>query len=244
MMRYLIVSDVHSNLAALNAVIDAAGSFDRIWCLGDITGYGPDPNECLERLREFPLTALAGNHDWAALGKLSLEEFNRDARAACLWTRHRLTPENRDFLAALPVRVEESGFTLVHGSPSDPVEEYVLDSLTAEYNFTRFDTSICLLGHSHWPVAFLQPEKSGGLCVQIRPTYFQPFDFNGGKWIINPGSVGQPRDGSPDAAYAMLDVEERRWEYRRAIYPVAETQDKMRKYHFPARLIERLAYGH
>ena len=243
-MRYLVISDIHSNLAALDAVIADAGSFDRVWCLGDLTGYGPEPNECLERLRQFPLTSLAGNHDWAVLGRLDLDEFNRDARAACLWTRQRLTPENREFLASLPVMVEECGFTLVHASPSEPVDEYVLDSLSAEYNFSHFGTSICLLGHSHWPVAFMQPERSNGLCVQVRPTYFQPFKFNGGKWIINPGSVGQPRDGNPDAAYAILDVEARQWEYRRVPYPVAETQRKMRLYHLPAHLIERLAFGH
>ncbi len=243
-MRYLIISDVHSNLAALEAVIADAGLFDRIWCLGDLTGYGPDPNECLDRLRQFPLTTLAGNHDWAVLGRLDLDEFNRDARAACLWTRQRLTQANREFLASLPVMVEESGFTLVHASPSEPVDEYVLDSLSAEYNFSHFGTSICLLGHSHWPVAFMQPESSSGICVQVRPTYFQPFKFNGGKWIINPGSVGQPRDGNPDAAYALLDVEARQWEYRRVAYPVAETQRKMKYYHLPMHLIERLAFGH
>jgi predicted phosphodiesterase len=243
-MRYLIISDIHSNLAALDAVIADAGAFDRIWCLGDLTGYGPDPNECLDRLRQFPLTALAGNHDWAVLGRLDLEEFNRDARAACLWTRQRLTAANHEFLASLSVMVEEADYTLVHASPSEPVEEYVLDSLSAEYNFGHFGTSVCLLGHSHWPVAFMQPEASNGMCVQVRPTYFQPFHFNGGKWIINPGSVGQPRDGNPDASYAILDIEERRWEYRRVSYPVADTQRKMKQYHLPARLIERLAYGH
>jgi predicted phosphodiesterase len=243
-MRYLVISDIHANLAALNAVIADAGVFDRIWCLGDLTGYGPDPNECLERLREFPLTTLAGNHDWAVLGRLDLDEFNRDARAACLWTRQRLAATNRAFLESLPVAVEEAGYTLVHASPSEPVEEYVLDALTAEYNFSRFDTPVCLVGHSHWPLAFMQPDDSKGLCVQIRALYFQPFRFNGGKWIINPGSVGQPRDGSPDASYAILDVIEGVWEYRRVVYPVEETQRKMRQYHLPARLIERLGQGH
>jgi diadenosine tetraphosphatase ApaH/serine/threonine PP2A family protein phosphatase len=243
-MRYLVISDIHSNLAALNAVIADAGSFDRIWCLGDITGYGPDPNECLDRLREFPLITLAGNHDWAVLGRLDLDEFNRDARAACLWTRQRLTAANRDFLESLPVATEEEGYTLVHASPSEPVGEYVLDSLTAEYNFSRFDTPICLVGHSHWPMAFMQPEGSAGLCVQIRVPCFQPFKFNGGKWIINPGSVGQPRDGNPGASYAILNVSEGQWEYRRVAYPVEETQRKMKQSRLPARLIERLTYGH
>jgi predicted phosphodiesterase len=243
-MRYLVISDIHSNLAALNAVIADAGTFDRIWCLGDLTGYGPDPNECLDRLREFPLTTLAGNHDWAVLGRLDLDEFNRDARSACLWTRQRLTPANREYLDSLPVFVEEAGYTLVHASPSEPVEEYVLDSLTAEYNFDRFDTPVCLVGHSHWPVAFMQPEGASGLCVQVRAPYFQPFKFNGGKWLINPGSVGQPRDGNPDASYAILGLEEGQWEYRRVAYSVEETQRKMKQYRLPLRLIDRLTHGH
>ncbi len=243
-MRCLIVSDIHANLAALNAVLGEAGAFDRIWCLGDLTGYGPDPNECIERLREFPLTTLAGNHDWAILGRLDLDDFNRDARAACVWTRQHLTPQNREFLESLPVIVEEAGYTLVHASPSEPVEEYVLDALTAEYNFGHFNTAVCLLGHSHWPIAFLQPEDAARLCVQIQPSYNKPFKFYGGKWIVNPGSVGQPRDGDPRAAYALLDVEEGRWEFRRAAYSVEETQRKMRLHHLPERLIERLGRGH
>jgi predicted phosphodiesterase len=243
-MRYLVISDIHANLAALNSVLIDAGTFDHVWCLGDITGYGPEPNECIERLRQLPLTSLAGNHDWAVLGKLDLEDFNRDAHAACLWTREHLTPENRDFLAALPVLVEEDDYTLVHGSPSEPVEEYVLDVLTASYNFERFQTPVCLLGHSHWPVAFMQPSNSSGLCAHIRMLPFQPLRFDGGKWIVNPGSVGQPRDSNPQAAYAILDTNQGLWEYRRVTYPVEETQELMRKYRFPARLIERLSHGH
>ncbi len=243
-MRYLIISDIHANLAALNAVVADAGSFDQVWCLGDLTGYGPDPNECIERLHEFPLTTLAGNHDWAVLGRLDLNDFNRDARTACLWTRQRLTPQNREFLESLPVMKEEAGYTLVHASPSEPIEEYVLDTLTAEYNFNKFNTAICLLGHSHWPSAFMQPENSRGTCVQVRPTYRVPFKFNGGRWMVNPGSVGQPRDGNPDAAYALLDSKEGQWEYRRVAYPIEETQRRMRQYKLPARLIERLSLGH
>ena len=243
-MRYLVISDIHSNLLALNAVIADAGSFDRIWCLGDITGYGPNPNECIARLREFPLTTLAGNHDWAVLGLLSLTDFNQDARAACVWTRQHLSAENKEYLSTLPVMLEEDGYTLVHASPSEPVEEYVLDPLSAEYNFDKFNTSVCLLGHSHWPIAFMQPPNSTGLCVQVRPAYFQPLYFNGGKWIINPGSVGQPRDGNPDASYALLDVEEGQWEYRRVAYPVDETQRRMKQHKLPERLIQRLLHGH
>ena len=243
-MRYLVISDIHANLPALEAVLADAGTVDRVWCLGDITGYGPQPNECIERLRQLPLTSLAGNHDWAVLGKIDLEDFNRDAHTACLWTREHLAPENRDFLASLPVLLEEDGYTLVHASPSEPVEEYVLDVLTASYNFDQFDTAVCLLGHSHWPVAFMQPPEANGLCAHIRTIPFQPLKFETGKWIINPGSVGQPRDSNPQAAYAILDTDQRTWDYRRVAYPVEQTQKLMKAYRFPARLIERLSHGH
>jgi diadenosine tetraphosphatase ApaH/serine/threonine PP2A family protein phosphatase len=120
----------------------------------------------------------------------------------------------------------------------------VLDPLAAEYNFDKFNTSVCLLGHSHWPIAFMQPPNSTGLCAQVRPAYFQPLYFNGGKWIINPGSVGQPRDGNPDASYALLDADEGRWEYRRVAYDVDETQRRMKQHKLPERLIQRLQHGH
>ena len=178
------------------------------------------------------------------MDRLDLNDFNREARVACLWTRQRLTPSNREFLASLPVYLEEEGYTLVHGSPSEPVEEYVLDTLTAEYNFSHFDTPVCLLGHSHWPTAFVQLDANPGLCVQLRPTYLEPVKLHGGKWIVNPGSVGQPRDGNPAAAYALLDVEEGLWEYRRVAYPIEKTQQRMRQYKLPVRLIERLSHGH
>ena len=242
-MRYLVISDIHANLTALETVLSDAGSFDRIWCLGDITGYGPDPNECIMRLREYPLTSLAGNHDWAVLGKVDLDGFNLDARAACLWTRMRLTPENRVFLESLPIKIEEDGYTLAHASPSEPVEEYVLDALAAEYNFTRFATRVCLIGHTHWPIAFLQPDGAPRVCLQVRPLVHRPFKLAGGRWLINPGSVGQPRDGDPAASYALLDIETGQWEYRRASYPVKEVQQRMKQYKLPTRLVERLTHG-
>jgi predicted phosphodiesterase len=243
-MRYLIISDIHANLPALEAVLADAVPFERIWCLGDITGYGPYPNECIARLRQFPLTSLAGNHDWAIIGKLDLGYFNREARAACVWTRNALTPDSLAFLESLPSLTVEAGYTLAHGSPGQPIEEYILDPLSAAQNFANFKTRVCLVGHTHWPVAFFQAEGFEQLCIQLAPSWNQPLPLNSGRWIINPGSVGQPRDGDPNACYALLDIDTGEWEYCRVAYPVADTQRRMREAKLPDRLIDRLSQGH
>lgn len=243
-MRYLIISDIHANLAALDAVLADAGSFDKIWNLGDLVGYGPNPNEVIERLREQPHFSLAGNHDWAALGKLDLRYFNGDARESAIWTQKALSPENRAYLESLkPIAIEE-GYTMAHGSPNQPIEEYILDPLTAELNFSIFTTPVCLVGHTHWPTAYFMAKDTDRLCVQRSPQWNKLISLNNGRWIVNPGSVGQPRDGNPDASYGMLDMQTGEWEYRRAKYPVEVTQKKMRDLSFSNRLIERLAHGH
>ncbi len=244
-MRCLLVSDIHGNLAALDAVIRDAGQFDMIWCLGDMVGYGPDPNECVARLREYPHVCLAGNHDWAVLGKLDIHTFNSDARAANQWTQSVITAPVQAYLQGLmPQRVEQ-GYTLVHGSPRQPIWEYILDPLTAELNFPLITTRACLVGHTHVPVCFYMLEEEGDhLCVPRSPRYGQPISLASGRWIINPGSVGQPRDGNPRAAYAILDPEAATLEHRRAEYPIQVTQQKMREAKLPRRLIERLAIGH
>ncbi len=243
-MRILILSDIHANLVALNAVIADAGSFERLWCLGDVVGYGPAPNECIERLRSYDLLCLAGNHDWAAISRLDLGYFNREARTAIVWTRLALMPESKAFLESLPSLTEESGYTLAHGSPSQPIEEYLLDPLAAEQNFNVFRTRACLVGHTHWPGAFFRAEGLERLCIQIAPHWNQPIKLSTGRWIINPGSVGQPRDGDPDACYALLNMETNEWSFRRVRYPVEETQARMRQFKLPDRLIERLSVGH
>lgn len=243
-MRTLVISDIHANLIALEAVLEhAGGRWDRLWFLGDLVGYGPNPNECVERLRELePAAALSGNHDWAVLDKLDTEEFNDDARWAVNWTRGRLTEENRTYLDTLPpLRVDEP-FTLAHGSPRHPVWEYILDLQTAWENFEYFVTSICLVGHSHIPALFLLDEASAEPELYLAADG-DTIDLSRGRMIINPGSVGQPRDGDPRAAYALLDDEARTWELHRVPYDIAETQRRMREHKMPRRLIERLEYG-
>jgi diadenosine tetraphosphatase ApaH/serine/threonine PP2A family protein phosphatase len=240
-MRYLIISDIHSNLAAFEAVLADAGSFDKVWCLGDVVGYGPDPNECVERLRDLPHVCMVGNHDWAALGKLDIEDFNPDAQRACRWTREQLSPSNLEYLETLPKSLVEGVFTLVHGSPRHPIWEYILNPSIAQANFEHFDTRFCLVGHTHVPIIYRDnPNRAGDTMI---PSYGNPLVLGEDRLIINPGSVGQPRDGDPRASYAVLDPDELTLEYRRIPYPIKTTQARMVERGLPVRLIMRLAYG-
>jgi diadenosine tetraphosphatase ApaH/serine/threonine PP2A family protein phosphatase len=171
--------------------------------------------------------------------------FNVDARAANQWTQSVLTPESQAYLQDLqPIRTE-LGYTLVHGSPRQPIWEYVLDPLTAELNFPVFKTPVCFVGHTHVPVCFFLPDAGDDhLCEPRSPWYGQTVQLNNGRWIVNPGSVGQPRDGLPHASYAILDAEDNTLEHRRAEYPIETTQGRMRAVKLPQRLIDRLAVGH
>ncbi|HHX63432.1 MAG TPA: metallophosphoesterase family protein [Chloroflexi bacterium] len=242
-MRVLVVSDIHSNLVALDAVLQDAGPFDVIWSLGDVVGYGPQPNECIERLQEYPHVAIAGNHDWGVLGKLDLEQFNNDARLANLWNRDVLRPASREYLEALPITHTEGGVTLAHGSPRHPIWEYLLYASLAKVSFKHFDTSLCLVGHSHVPVVFRDlPDRD--TCEVLPPADEAPAQLEEGqRYIINPGSVGQPRDGDPRAAYLMLDLESGVYEHRRVTYDISATQERMRQADLPRRLITRLNMG-
>ncbi|RME44323.1 MAG: metallophosphoesterase [Chloroflexi bacterium] len=241
-MRVLVLSDIHANLAALDQVLEEASEVDAIWCLGDVVGYGPEPNACVDRLRELqPEFWLAGNHDWAALGKLDISDFNPMARMAALWTRRQLSPENIALLETLPAQVKASElFTLAHGSPRHPIWEYVLDARTAAVNFAYFDTPYCLVGHTHVPAMYRQNNRS----VEV-PGYSlgEPIQLQDGRMIINPGGVGQPRDGDPRASYLILDTEALTVTYYRVAYPIQETQAKMVEAGLPTRLITRLNYG-
>ena len=244
-MRILIISDVHANLTALEAVIKDANGFDQVWCLGDLVGYGPEPNECISRLREFELICLGGNHDLAVAGRIPLWDFTRDAREAIFWTRHRLTTVNMDWLGTLPNTpvVLDCGVTLVHASLRDPIWEYMVTREVARDNLTFITTPVCLVGHSHIPVMFRRPWD--GLKVleeTIRvnaPIHLRTYD----QVFINPGSVGQPRDEDPRAAYGILETEPMIFTSRRVQYDIAVTQNLMRQAKLPNRLIRRLRLG-
>jgi predicted phosphodiesterase len=246
-MRYLIISDIHANLTAFDSVLaDAKGKYDKIWCLGDVVGYGPHPNECVERLQEYDHLCIAGNHDWAVLDKLDVEEFNPNARFAILWTREQLAQKNFDYLNELPVSLlQEEVFTLVHGSPRHPIWEYVLYPKIAHVNFEHFNTPYCFVGHTHSPIIFTEATASETMCRETVPgsdNFSQK--LNAKRLIINPGSVGQPRDGDARAAYAILDTDTMELQIKRVAYHVSEVQERMKEYDFPPKLWKRLAFGY
>jgi len=243
-VRYAIIADIHANLAAFTAVlsnIERRGGVEEVWCLGDVVGYGPDPHQCIELLRQYNHVCLAGNHDWAAIGKLSLSEFNPDAAVACRWTAQQLSPEDVDYLESLPLVIEKGDFTLVHGSPREPIWEYLLSIGSAKENFAYFQSQFCLVGHSHVPLVFRYSQT--GACS------FSPFSINIGlvlgksRLIINPGGVGQPRDGDPRASYAIYDSETRMVRLYRVPYDIDVTQNRMVKHNLPMRLVARLSCG-
>ena len=243
-MRYAIIADIHSNLAAFTAVLDDIehrGGAEEVWCLGDVVGYGPEPHQCLELLRQRNHVCVAGNHDWAAIGKLDTSYFNPDAAAACHWTAQQLSPEEVQYLKSLPPVIERDDFTLVHGSPREPVWEYLLSTSNARENFAYFQSKFCLIGHSHVPLVFKYTDT--GACS------FSQFSTNIGlvlgksRLIINPGGVGQPRDGDPRASYAIYDSETGMIRLYRIAYNISATQAKMAEQGLPMRLAARLSYG-
>lgn len=246
-MRILIISDIHANLTAFQAVLEhAQNQWDIIWFLGDLVGYGPDPNECVQELQKHKHVALSGNHDQAVLGNLDIKSFNREAKYAITWTQEAISSDTYDYLKSLPSKQVEGNFTLAHASPRYPVWEYILDPFTASENFNWFETEFCLVGHTHVPVIF-EERLNGFRKVNVRPpTYAQGREalFLGPeRLIINPGSVGQPRDSDPRAAYALLDTEAMTWSYQRVPYAIREVQERMEKCGMPKRLVNRLAYG-
>ncbi len=246
-MRVLVISDIHANLAAFEAVLtDAAGQWDTIWFLGDLVGYGPDPNECVIELKKHHHLTLSGNHDQAVLGNLDIKLFNREANFAISWTRDVLTEESRAYLQSFASKTVEEPFTLAHASPRYPVWEYIIDPGTAAENFDWFVTPYCFVGHTHVPVIFEERVGSRREIYMRAPFYMEsgePFPLAETRLIINPGSVGQPRDSDPRAAYVLLDTQELVCVFKRVEYPVQTTQRRMEKFGMPRRLVERLAHG-
>ncbi len=242
-MRYVVISDIHGNFPALQTVLADAQPFDAVLCLGDIVGYGPNPNECIERIQDFQYVAIVGNHDWGSIGRADLYIFNNDARQALFWTRQELTAENQAFLSELPttMRVEET-ILLSHGSPREPIWEYLVDVRSAKENFLKYEFSLCLVGHTHLPMIFEWDEQEQNSHIRL-PEVGVPVALDGHRMIINPGSVGQPRDGNPNASYAILDTGSWTWEPRRTSYAIEITQERMRARELPVRLIDRLAVG-
>jgi len=241
-MSILVISDIHANLAALQAVLQEAGKVDAVWCLGDLIGYGPNPNECIELIREQPeLVCLLGNHDAACIGELNVATFNREARMAVEWTQSVLTKENNQFLRERPKIVVIDRVTLAHGSPREPVYEYILDIRSAAENFDFFETDFCFIGHSHLPLLFTKKSDEAKVSLTF-PQQNQIIQLKP-RSIVNPGSVGQPRDRDRRAAFAIFDPADTTWVHRRAEYDIQATQEDMRTANLPNRHIERLNGG-
>jgi len=241
-MKTLVISDIHANLTALEAVIKDAGDFEATWCLGDVIGYGPDPNECIARIRLLPnLTCLLGNHDAAVIEEIEISSFNLEARISVGWTQSVINEPSLKFLKGLPATIMVAGQTLAHGSPRHPIWEYLLDGRSVSENFEFFDTPYCFVGHTHLPVVY-QLDGPYQIPAQIIPEPFELVQLQP-RAIINPGSVGQPRDRNPFASYAIFDTETHVLENRRAKYDVEAVQARMRFANLPQRHINRLEIG-
>ena len=239
-MRIAVISDVHSNLVALDAVLAHAGPVDGVWHLGDVVGYGPDPDGVVARLAEVGAVGVRGNHDAAAIGGDEIEQFNPEARAAMEWTRATISGATRTWLAALPERRAESDMTLVHGSPRDPTWEYLTSPTAARASFGFLETTHGLNGHTHIPLAFVLQEDR---IQALRPSSDDSLELGGLRAIANPGSVGQPRDGDPRASYLILDPEAATVTWHRVAYDIDAVQVAMAAGGLPPRLAARLTHG-
>lgn len=242
-MRVAIVSDIHGNRHAFEAVLDEvdASSCEEMWCLGDLVGYGAEPDQCVELARRHAAICLAGNHDLGVRGELDLDQFSRGAAIAARWTKETIAPDALEYLGRLEPMALDEVVGLYHASPRDPVWEYVLSALQAELCLDAQTHRVCLVGHSHVALSFCrfpgQPatgETRGG---------GDELDLHEGEWLINPGSVGQPRDGDPRAAWLELDLDAWTALYRRTDYDVEGAAAAIRAARLPDSLADRLAYG-
>jgi diadenosine tetraphosphatase ApaH/serine/threonine PP2A family protein phosphatase len=242
-MRIAVISDIHANLHALEMVLSDIDqeSADEIWCLGDVVGYGPKPNECCDLIRERTVISLCGNHDLAALGLLDVGEFSGDAATAAGWTSSVLGDEQRAWLRSLSPLGRREGAELFHASPRDPVWEYVLSEEVAQLSLEATTEPLVLVGHTH--VALALTLDGGRIDGGLAPGGITVALEDGRRYLLNPGSVGQPRDGDPRAAWLLVDTEARAAAFRRLAYPIEETQKEMRVVGLPETLAGRLAHG-
>ncbi|HEY1834904.1 MAG TPA: metallophosphoesterase family protein [Solirubrobacteraceae bacterium] len=242
-MKVAVISDIHANRQAFEATLEAAAASDasEVWCLGDLVGYGAEPDACVELAREHAAVCLAGNHDLAVTGEISLEEFSRGASMAAEWTREVMAPENVEFLRTLRPEGSEGDVGLYHASPRDPVWEYVLSALLAELCLDAQDPRVGLIGHSHVALSFVRHEGQSATGEPQRAG--TKLDITQGEWLLNPGSVGQPRDGDPRASWLLLDLDEMEASFQRAEYDIAGAAAAIRAARLPDSLAERLEYG-
>ncbi len=242
-MKVAVISDIHGNRQAFEAVLEAVAGSDasELWCLGDLVGYGADPDMCVSLASEHAAVCLAGNHDLAVTGEVSLEEFSRGASIAVQWTREVISPEHMEFLAGLRPEGQEDHVGLYHASPRDPIWEYVLSALLAELCMDEQTHRVCLIGHSHVPLSFVR--QPGELATGEPRRAGTELDIAAGEWLLNPGSVGQPRDGDPRASWLLLDLDGQTASFERTEYDIAGAAAAIRGARLPDSLAERLEYG-
>ena len=242
-MPVAVLSDIHGNRHAFEAVLEDVRSrgIAELWCLGDIVGYGADPAACVALVREHAAVCLAGNHDLAVTGELSLEEFSRGAALAARWTQEVLGEEELGFLRGLSPQGRAGDIGLFHASPRDPVWEYVLSALLADLCLDATDAPVSLVGHSHVALAFAR--RDGELASGAQARAGEVADLTGARFLLNPGSVGQPRDGDPRAAWLLLDTDAASAAWQRTEYDIAGAQAAIRAAGLPDSLAERLGYG-
>ncbi len=243
-MRILVLSDIHANLTALQAVLQAAGPVDAVWCLGDLVGYGPNPNEVVETIRAQPnLLCVAGNHDVAIADlDMDIRAFNAQAQASVRWQRANLSEENRRYLYHLPRQPQiQEPVTLAHGSPRDHLWEYILTARIADANFHEMETHLAFVGHSHLQLGFQYQANRRTHRISLRPG--ETLSLADRYLILNPGSVGQPRDEDPRAAFAIYDPDKQEWRPQRVEYDVRTTHDRILAAGLPSRHAKRLLHG-
>jgi diadenosine tetraphosphatase ApaH/serine/threonine PP2A family protein phosphatase len=241
-IRVALLSDVHGNLPAFEAVLEdiRREGVDARWCLGDLVGYGAQPDECVALAAEVCDLCLVGNHDLVVIGKLDVDDFSRNAAVAAIWTREHIDSGTRDYLSALAPQDEDHGVGLYHASPRDPVWEYLLSTSQASSCMDEMSGRVGAVGHSH--VALWFTRSDDGVSGETAPAGTE-LDLSDGDWIVNPGGVGQPRDGDPRAAWLLLDLERWTASWRRVEYPVEEAARAIQQAGLPAALSDRLFVG-
>lgn len=239
-MKYGLISDIHGNLEALKKVLEILSEegVDKYICLGDIVGYGANPRECIKEVKKLKAVCIAGNHDWAGIGETDIEFFNPYAKEAILWTQQELKKRDKDYLKSLPLAKVVDDFTIVHATLDEPEEwKYFYSTYHAHKNFQILTTPLCFVGHSHIPIIFLEKDY----CTYSKTSELQlEEDY---KYIVNIGSVGQPRDGDPRASFAIYDNEEKKVVIKRVDYDIKTAQEKILEAELPPILAERLAFG-
>ncbi len=242
MSRYLILSDIHANLEALEAVLEKTrGRWDSVLVLGDSVDYGPDPDSVVELLQNIGATAILGNHDAVMIDRYDFHEFREAILPVVLWTKNNISPKTRSYLEGLPLTLKVESGLFVHANTQNPLAGYILTNLNARTQFQATDEALVFFGHTHFCIVYKEDER--GLLTSFTPQDGEMLNIRKGRFLVNPGSVGQPRNHDPRAFYVIWDTQENSIEFYRTPYPFEKTQEKMRRLGFPSELVQRLTHG-